>query len=463
MRPRRVIASFDSASTMLRVLAQHLHGTDSPALGLGLSARLAGRVLPAVNRFPPRAREWLYARSGAWEAIRASRLADVDVEAIAGWVTGHYPRRRYPAVMIGSSSGAVTHLAALAGTPWLPQTLLVPVLHDGLDPDRPKESMAALAGARTAFTEANPGIALHHMHDPNQDRLMIRRMAYFRYKYRTLPHAYAEFLRQYLEPGGTVLVVDCTERFPATIAGDRQTFQHGAIGGISADEYEHGSQRVSQFLAQQGSVHTGWEWPRTDAMDVEAEWGFDSALLTDLAPLCRAEGFQLRRLTFPHAQTLSAPVAELYRDWYEKTGLPANRLLVDCFALIDAHLPLRLGLVPYWTVFSTKGAADELVDYLDHTRRYREIHIGLFSHGTCSIGLAELADWDRALARAAVTGDYCGVDRAAYPQDFASNARFHDQLAAFDQPDQPARPAGWPWVRDRLNQRVAAEVVTETR
>jgi hypothetical protein len=106
-------------------------------------------------------------------------------------------------------------------------------------------------------------------------------------------------------------------------------------------------------------------------------------------------------------------------------------------------------------VFSTEAAAAALVDYLDHTRRYDEIHIGLFSHGTDSIGVAALRDWDRALGRAAVRGAYCGVDRKVYPQDFASNGRFHAAVAELDGP--PAQPAGWEWVRDWLNHHLATD------
>lgn len=456
MRPHRAIASFDSASTMLRVLAQHLHGRSSPALGLGPTARLAARALPLVNRFPAREREWLYAHTGGREALRPSRLPQVDTDAVAAWAAAHYPRRSYPAVLIGSSSGAAIHLAALAGIPWLPQTFLVPVRHHGLDPDDPTAAMAELAPAREAFLDANPGIALHQMHDPNQDRLMIRHMAYFRYKYRKLPPAYADFLSRNLEPGGTVLVLDCTETFPATTTGDRQYFQHGAIGGATAEEYEHGGPRVHEFLTAQGSSVDSWPWPETDTHPAEAEWGFDRALLTDLSALCGEHDLALRRVTYPHAQSLSAPVADLHRAWYGSLGLPADRLLVDCFALLDAHLPLRKSLVPYWTVFSTQPAAAALVDYLDHTRRYDEIHIGLFSHGTRSIGLAALRDWDRALGRAAVRGEYCGVDRKVYPQDFASNGRFHSCVAELD--GSPAPEAGWGWVRDWLNQHALSGV-----
>jgi hypothetical protein len=71
MKPSRAVASFDSASTFHRVLAQHLHGSGSPALGLGPAARAVGRVLPLVNRLPRAARESLYRYSGWSEAVPA--------------------------------------------------------------------------------------------------------------------------------------------------------------------------------------------------------------------------------------------------------------------------------------------------------------------------------------------------------------------------------------------------------
>lgn len=353
-------------------------------------------------------------------------------------------------MLVGSSSGAVAHLGALAGIPWLPQTFLVPVRHRGLDPDEPKAAMVELAQARAAFVAANPGTVVHHMHDANQDRLMIRLMGYFRYKYRALPAAYAEFLRATLEPGGTVLVADCTERWPTTEVGPRQLFQHGAVGDATAEEYARGSERVAAFLAEQGSRHRSWDAPRPDSRSPEAEWGFDPGLLGDLATLCAAEGWSLERLTFPRADVLSGPVAELHRSWYAEQGVPANRLLVGCFAVIDAHLPLARGLVPYWTLFATRAARDTLDGYLRHADPYDELHLGLFSHGTCSIGHARIADWDRVLAHARDRGSYCGVDAAAYPQDFASNSRFHRAAAALPATDPLPAPAPWPWVRERL-------------
>jgi hypothetical protein len=448
MKPDRAVASFDSASTFHRVLAQHLHGAGSPALGLGPAARAVSHLLPAVNRAPRTVRESLYIWSGWSEAVQPRRLSTVDTDAIAEWACAHYPKRKYPAVFIGSSSGALAHLAALAGVPWLPQTFLVPVRHHRLDPDEPVRAMAELAQARDAFATANPGVAVHHMHDANQDRLMISRMGYFRYKYRTLPAAYAAFLREHLAPGGTIVVADCTERWPTTTLGPRQVFQHGAVGDATPDEYAHGGPRVAAFLTEQGARRRAWDPPPADGDSPEAEWGFDDAILPELTELCRANGFELDRLSFPRADAISGPVAELYRSWYAEQGLPANRLLGTSFALIDVHLPLARGLVPYWTLFGTCAARDTLDDYLRRTRPYDEIHLGLFAHGTCSIGRARIEDWDTVLALARDTGAYCGVDPAVYPQDFASNGRFH--RAARELPGTGAGTVPWSWVRDRL-------------
>lgn len=133
-----------------------------------------------MNRLPDSVPAQLYIWSGFSEAVPAARLGEVNAERIAAWAADRYPPRCYRAAFIGSSNGAAIHLAAAMGIPWLPQTFLIPARHPGLDPD---DVSAAIAWARSpaeALLRANPELRLHHMHDPNQDRLMVQRMAYFR-------------------------------------------------------------------------------------------------------------------------------------------------------------------------------------------------------------------------------------------------------------------------------------------
>lgn len=62
-------------------------------------------------------------------------------ERVAEWMVSQYPQRRYPAVAIGSSNGALVHLYTALGIPWLPQTFLIPMARWGVHPDEPKQDL----------------------------------------------------------------------------------------------------------------------------------------------------------------------------------------------------------------------------------------------------------------------------------------------------------------------------------
>ena len=114
------IANFDSASAMLRATAHYLDGRDFPVLGL---SRLLKPLGPAVNALPESMRELVYALGGWQEALPPRRMGEVRAEELSEWVVSEYPERRYPAVAIGSASGALVHLCTALDMPWLPQTL----------------------------------------------------------------------------------------------------------------------------------------------------------------------------------------------------------------------------------------------------------------------------------------------------------------------------------------------------
>ena len=142
-RSQRVIADFDSASAMVRATGRFLRGKDFPQLGMLPSTLmpLMELVAAALNALPKRGRELFYIYSSGSEAIQPERLDTLHAEDISRWVVDQYPRRTYPAAMIGSSNGAAVHLCAALGIPWLPQTVLIPVKHPGIPADEPKRDM----------------------------------------------------------------------------------------------------------------------------------------------------------------------------------------------------------------------------------------------------------------------------------------------------------------------------------
>ena len=424
LKPADAVAEFDSATAMLAATARALRGEPFPRLGRGRSAAL---LAEAAGRLPLPLRQRAYAVSGAMEAIPAERLASVDAEDVRAWAVDQYPQRTYPAVALGSSNGAAVHLYAALGIPWLPQTFLLPV-RARFDPD---DAQAALDfGARTAgpFLDANPTVALHQMHDPNQDRLMAAHMAYFRVKQLSLGAAYERFLTQVLAPGAPILVVRDRSRWPVTRVRDRHVFQFGGQGGATVQEYLHGGPRVAAFLAGQRASIDRWHPPAPDECAPEAEWGLAPELLTDVCGWASRHGHPVHEISVDAPQDLSAPVADIYRRWYAGQGRPADRLLVESFILLDAVETVRAGYVPYWTMFATEPSLAELSGYLDRTG-FEEIRIGLFPHGVASIGLADTDAWRRQCTRASRYGDLLGVDARRYPADFAALVRYQPALS----------------------------------
>jgi len=427
------VAGFDSASAMVRVLGAALRGREAPMLAQFPSPVERFLEPPAdwlvgrIERLPAPALRSIYRRSGWLDAVPASRLTQVRADDLADWVVGHYPRRRYPVVFAGSSNGAVVHLAAALGVPWLPQTLLLAVRTGGLDPDDPAADMRAMTAAGRELLEHNPALELHHMHDPVQDRLMIARMAYFRVKFLRLPRPYREFLASCLEPGGTVVLVDCTTRWPVTTVGDRHVFQFGALGGATEREFREGGPRVAQFLRQQGVSRERWQPPAADRDSPEAEWGFAEPLAADIV----AMGHDVKRLRFGQPEDVSPLIAGLFRDWYSDSdgGMVSSRLLVSSFLLMDPLLTIRTRSVPYWALFGTQPSLDRLASYLSGTDPYDEIRLTVFPHGADSIGLPGVGGWEAVAASARRDGQLVAVDRDRYPRHFRALTGFHRELS----------------------------------
>jgi hypothetical protein len=422
--PPGFLAAFDSASVMVMANAAFLRGEPFPALGnppwLKPIARQA-RILPR------KVREKVFVLSGAMETISPRRVHRLNLDEVPQWLDAEYPPGPYPAVAVGSSSGAMLHLYTALGIPWLPQTLLVPV-RQRVDPDDPVTAFERGREPGRRMMEAFPDLQLHHMHDANQDRLMVRALTYFRVKRRALGEGYERFLRERLQPGGTIIVPDCRLRWRTTRVGDRHVFQHGALGGITEDEFHHGSERVAEYLERYDAEVRSWPEPEPDTESPEAEWGFEEALYQDIDRFADEHGYRVRRISFEDPEDPSPMVADLYRWWYERRRIPANRLIVSSFVAMEPHWTLRTGSVPFWMTFNMEPSLRALEAYLRKSPTYDDVHLMLFQHGVEAAGLPTREQWQEVLGLAGRRGTTLGVDLDEHPMDFAHYAQYDDEI-----------------------------------
>jgi hypothetical protein len=420
MRPEQVVASFDSASVLHAATAAALRGRPFPHLG---NPAAYGRLVRVGGRLPWPLLKQIYARIGGAEGIPPERLSEVDLSAVATSFAAAYPARRYPAVLVGSSNGALAHLAAALQVPWLPQTVLVPV-HRVSDPQRADQALEFGRRWGPRLLAANPGVVLHQMHDAAQDELMTARMAYFRTKWRELPHGYGDFLATRLAPGAPVILVEDTLRWPVTRVADRHWFQTGGVGGLTPADY----------LSRPDA-------PAADAEAPEAEWGADPDFVAAVRRWAADHDHPLVPLRYEHPQTAAHPVAGTIRRWLaEERGEPADRLLVPSFVLGDPWTTLNLGAVPFWTFFPVQSAVRALDDHLGAAEPYREVDVLMFQHGAESPGVAHPEDFAAVIRRHGAEPRLLALRPQESPHDIGSLGRYGPLLAGLSRARRPWAP-----------------------
>lgn len=414
--PAKVVAAFDSASVLHAAVVAGLNRRPFPHLG---NPPPMGPIVRAASRLPwPLLRE-LYRRIGGAEGVDPGLLGDIDAERIAASFAAAFRRAAYPAMLVGSSNGALAHLAVAMQVPWLPSTVLIPVRRIG-DPERPDEALEFGRAVAPPLLAANPGLDLHQMHDSAQDELMTARMTYFRVKWNRLPDAYARILRRQLLPGAPLVVVDDGSSWPVTRVGERHLFQSGGRGGLTPE----------QHLAQ---PHV----PAADDRAPEAEWGAHPGFVDGAIAWAEAHGHPVVRISLEGPQAAAAPVAEVLRRWTRARGGDADRLLVPSFVLGDPWQTFRAGLVPYWTYFAVREAADALDAYLGAAEPYRRVDLMMFQHGVDSPGRATPEELEDVVRRHGAEPHLFALHRDRDPHDMGALGRYTPAFRCL--------PDGPPW------------------
>ncbi|MBD3427056.1 MAG: hypothetical protein GF409_07510 [Candidatus Omnitrophica bacterium] len=418
------IPEFDSSSSMLFSLGNYLFGRDE---AVGLPPKLPSLLGDVINLTPLALRKSGYRVGGVSEAVSTRFLKKVTDEDISKWIIDAYPRRKYPAVVIGSANGALIHLCSMLGVPWIPQTVLVAVKRT-MDPDEIIKDMEWGKKPAEVLKKRLPGFRLHQMHDPIQDRIMITNMGYFRIKRLKLGGHLEKYIEDTLLPGGTVIISDCDYTWPAHKVDNLHYFQTGGLGDVSGKEYAEGSTRVKKFLEKEGSERKKWDVPSPLEDVPEAEWGYDKSLDADIKELAREKGYKVRRIRYRHPDIMGPLAADMTRQWYKNNGIDDERYLVECFALLEPLLAARTGSIPFWMAFNTQTSFDMLRRYMGQKTGVKELYVMIMSNAVEGIGLVPLKDWKKFMKNTAAKSDFLGIDGDLYPFDLGSFIKYYKDL-----------------------------------
>jgi hypothetical protein len=340
---------------------------------------------------PEKSRRQAVARDARNEAVPADVAARIDAEAVAAWITRQYPASTYPAVVLGSPHGAAVHLAAALGAPWLPTGFTVTAAWpEGSAGDwhAARERGAVIAGR---LLSANPCVTVRQVHDPVRGVLCGSTLT-LHVRWRRLPSAYRSFLQRQLRPGGASVLLRDVRVWPAQDLGPGYSFQVGSpVGGWTPTDYTADHPPFRRLLQSIGSER--WVDPHSGTPSRYAETGSDPRLEPQLRGLAAEVGHRSHRVLYAEPETLSACVADLYRDWYRGQGWGGDRCVVETGRLLDPWRVVAAGAVPYWCESAARQAAAAAEQWLAGSTWFDSVTVLPQPPGTRCDAHADRAQW----------------------------------------------------------------------
>jgi len=417
------VVAFDSGTRVVREVAEALTGSGRSILES--YPRGSKIFLGFVSLLPERARigaiEWGMRLSLGRARERA---AEVSVDALAGWCVAQYPddESRYAAIVLGSPNGAVAHLAALLGAPFLTTSFGLVFRHDTIDPDDLNAYRRTSLDAAKGIVEANPAMDFEVIchYDPIHDRSMVKAADFVRIKLRDLPTCYYDFIRDRLLPGGTLVLIDCTYSWPQIQIAERIFLQIGGLGAVEPATY----------LKR-------WADGESVELRLESEWGCPEPFAAAVRTYAEETGVDLLEIALDHPSEYSLLAFDAYLAC---DGVRSERLLIDSFNHQNPRTNIQTGIPALWLPFNTEDGLS-LVDRALDGRIPGTIYLAPLPSFSRSPDTASLAAWTDLLSMCGSL-EFIGVQPAKYPADPLAPYRFVRDMASLREKlglDEPLR------------------------
>ena len=242
--------------------------SSSPIITRAVSAGLQGRysqayefdaltrnLLKMVGAFPQSVAQWLIPRAQNSEALTSEQARNLNINDLITTRLKDYTAVSgpFPAMTLGVGMGGTTaHLALGLGGPFLPQAYVLTLQHGSMNGDVEYYFNLSAETARIV-TQRNPGIMSIQHYDPIHDGWLVRRVNHLRLKLTELPELYQEYIHKNLLPGGEIVYLEGGAKWKQFQVGEKNVFQVGGWGDISAEEFLNGSERIKNIAIKNGS------------------------------------------------------------------------------------------------------------------------------------------------------------------------------------------------------------------
>jgi hypothetical protein len=355
----------------------------------------------------------------------------------------------FPAIVIGAALGGATSYLSLAlGGPFLPQAFVV-TLKRGSKTGNVNEYLHRTLDTALRIAEENPGLMTIQHYDPVHDGWLTRFVNHLRFKLIELPPSYEEFIKSKLQPGGAVVYLEGGASWLRYRVGPRSVFQVGGWGGISAEEFLEGSDRLESYARRAGLKYTDWklnEYPLERGP--ESEWGSEPGLAEALGRYCESEGYRFVRVRLPHPNDFSRLAFNAAQKLLEKEKREPSGVVVEMFSQFDATAAHQSGLLPLWLIFNTEDSLEYLRKMMAQFPTGKPIFFSPLSTFSLTPDLVPYKDWADALSQ--FTWTNIGARSSHYPSDAKALVKWVEPLRS--------------WVKDNrlpIREKITAEELAD--
>jgi hypothetical protein len=334
----------------------------------------------------------------------------------------------FPAVVLGAGLGGATAYLSLAlRAPFLPQAFVISLNKGSYSGDVQEYLQRSLEPALQIASKDPRLMTIQHF-DPIHDGWLTRFVNHLRFKLVDLPEAYAEFIRQRVEPGGAVVYLEGGAEWLRYRLGERSVFQVGGWGDISASEFLDGSPRIKEYTRHTGLKSSDWSldshmWPLETGP--ESEWGSEPGLADALENFCKTEGFRFVRIHLPHPTDFSRLAFFAAKKLLEKGNRQPSGTLIECFSQFDSVSAMKSGLLPVWLIFNTEDSVRYLKEMSSFFPKEMPVFFSPLSTFSLTPDMASWQDWVDAIGRNFIN---IGTRESHYPADARALVKWAEPL-----------------------------------
>jgi hypothetical protein len=293
--------------------------------------------------------------------------------------------------------GTTAHLALGMGGPFLPQAYVLTLQHGSMDGDVEYYFNLSAETAKIV-TQRNPGVMSIQHYDPIHDGWLVRRVNHLRLKLTELPELYQEYIHKNLLPGGEIVYLEGGAKWKQFQVGEKNVFQVGGWGDISAEEFLYGSERIKKYCDKEGITRQNWMLKGFPLIDgPESEWGSEPGLQESLKAFCAREGYRFTCISFDDPNDFNRLSYKAVEKQLELDGREPAGVVVEVFSQYDATSILKTGLIPLWLIFNTNDSARFLKEMAPSFPKGKPVFFSPLSTFSITPDLASWETWNEAL------------------------------------------------------------------